>query len=239
MRVMKMCWCYAFKTPSSGYCCMVFVRYTLWINNIYNLQNLVIYIITLYSTSTFWLWCVHLDVQILLLRKQNNLHSFRIYIAFTLTREPTQKVLIQYVICRLIFYGHLTSVLIVFRQFYNLISVTTSEIEGYKSLKMTRITKKKAGSTDLPNITLCDFLKMAKEGIWWFVFASIWILYNYYVHYFILLFNIKYGCSLSYPDVCTNKSMTELGNVLFLGAPDRQGMVARGKSKFPLYIFQK
>lgn len=51
-------------------------------------------------------------------------------------------------------------------EFYNLISVTTSEKEGNKSVKMTRITKKKAGSTDLPNITLCDFLKMAKEGIW-------------------------------------------------------------------------
>lgn len=53
-----------------------------------------------------------------------------------------------------------------FGQFYNLISVTTSETEGNKAVKMTRITKKKAGSTDLPNITLCDFLKMAKEGSW-------------------------------------------------------------------------
>ncbi|KAH0633711.1 hypothetical protein KY284_036497 [Solanum tuberosum] len=51
-------------------------------------------------------------------------------------------------------------------EFYNLISVTTSETEGSKAVKMTRITKKKAGSTDLPNITLCDFLKMAKEGSW-------------------------------------------------------------------------
>ncbi|CAN4093471.1 unnamed protein product [Withania somnifera] len=50
-------------------------------------------------------------------------------------------------------------------EFYNLVSVTSSETEGTKAVKMTRI-KKKAGSTDLPKITLCDFLKMAKEGIW-------------------------------------------------------------------------
>lgn len=51
-------------------------------------------------------------------------------------------------------------------EFYNLVSVTTSETEGTKAVKMTRIKKKKAGSNDLPNITLCDFLKMAKEGVW-------------------------------------------------------------------------
>ncbi|KAL3328445.1 hypothetical protein AABB24_035867, partial [Solanum stoloniferum] len=51
-------------------------------------------------------------------------------------------------------------------EFYNVISVTTSETEGSKAVKSTRITKKKAGSIDLPNITLCDFLKMAKEGSW-------------------------------------------------------------------------
>ncbi|KAJ8547509.1 hypothetical protein K7X08_011095 [Anisodus acutangulus] len=53
-------------------------------------------------------------------------------------------------------------------EFYNLVSLTTSETEGSsKAVKTTRIKKKKkAGSTDLPNITLCDFLKMSKEGIW-------------------------------------------------------------------------
>lgn len=56
--------------------------------------------------------------------------------------------------------------LIVFQQFYNLVSVTTSETEGSKAVKVTRIKKKKAGSADLPNITLCNFLKMAKEGLW-------------------------------------------------------------------------
>ncbi|KAM3216769.1 putative protein isoform X1 [Capsicum annuum] len=51
-------------------------------------------------------------------------------------------------------------------EFYNLVSVTTSETEGSKAVKVTRIKKKKAGSADLPNITLCNFLKMAKEGLW-------------------------------------------------------------------------
>ncbi|KAK4380317.1 hypothetical protein RND71_002179 [Anisodus tanguticus] len=40
-------------------------------------------------------------------------------------------------------------------EFYNLVSLTTSETEGSKAVKTTRIKKKKkkAGSTDLPNIT--------------------------------------------------------------------------------------
>uniref|UniRef100_A0A5B6ZNC8 R3H-associated N-terminal domain-containing protein n=1 Tax=Davidia involucrata TaxID=16924 RepID=A0A5B6ZNC8_DAVIN len=52
-------------------------------------------------------------------------------------------------------------------EFYNLVSVTVTQTKGRESLKMTRIKKKKAGSDQqLPNITLCQFLKMAKEGIW-------------------------------------------------------------------------
>lgn len=70
-------------------------------------------------------------------------------------------------------------------------------------------------------------------------FASMWLLYNYYVvHYFNLLINIKYGCSLSYPDVCTNKSMTELGNVLFLGALVRPRMVVKGNPNFLCIYFR-
>ncbi|PSR86057.1 Tubulin polyglutamylase [Actinidia chinensis var. chinensis] len=51
-------------------------------------------------------------------------------------------------------------------EFYNLVSVTATQSKGTDSSKMTRIKKKKAGSVELPNITLCQFLKMAKEGIW-------------------------------------------------------------------------
>ncbi|KAK6141424.1 hypothetical protein DH2020_024829 [Rehmannia glutinosa] len=52
-------------------------------------------------------------------------------------------------------------------EFYNLVSATANQSEGGKSLKMTRIRKKKqTGSAEIPNITLCDFLKMAKEGFW-------------------------------------------------------------------------
>jgi hypothetical protein len=52
-------------------------------------------------------------------------------------------------------------------EFYDLVSVTT-QLEGTESLKMTRIKKKKkASSVKLPNMmTLYQFLKMAKEGIW-------------------------------------------------------------------------
>ncbi|KAL6968347.1 hypothetical protein U1Q18_052440 [Sarracenia purpurea var. burkii] len=52
-------------------------------------------------------------------------------------------------------------------EFYNLVSATETQLKGTKSLKMTRIKKKKkAGFVELPNITLCQFLKMGKEGIW-------------------------------------------------------------------------
>ncbi|CAA3028306.1 R3H domain-containing 4-like isoform X2 [Olea europaea subsp. europaea] len=51
-------------------------------------------------------------------------------------------------------------------EFYNLLSTTFTQFEGPNSLKMTRICKKKASVADLPNITLCNFLKMAKEGVW-------------------------------------------------------------------------
>ncbi|XP_027097086.1 uncharacterized protein [Coffea arabica] len=50
-------------------------------------------------------------------------------------------------------------------EFYNLVSVTVTQSKGTETLKMTRIRKKKAGDFELPNITLCNFLKMAKEGI--------------------------------------------------------------------------
>ncbi|KAC9177468.1 hypothetical protein E3N88_46258 [Mikania micrantha] len=51
-------------------------------------------------------------------------------------------------------------------EFYNLVSITESETKGTKVLKMTKIKKKKAGSIELPTITLCQFLKMAKDGFW-------------------------------------------------------------------------
>ncbi|EYU46606.1 hypothetical protein ABFS82_04G026300 [Erythranthe guttata] len=52
-------------------------------------------------------------------------------------------------------------------EFYNLVSTTVDQSKGSETLKMTRIRKKKQlGSSDLPKITLCNFLKMAKEGFW-------------------------------------------------------------------------
>lgn len=51
-------------------------------------------------------------------------------------------------------------------EFYNLVSTTESETIGTKALKMTKIKKKKAGTNELPTITLCQFLKMAKDGFW-------------------------------------------------------------------------
>ncbi|KAF5820465.1 hypothetical protein HanXRQr2_Chr01g0002581 [Helianthus annuus] len=51
-------------------------------------------------------------------------------------------------------------------KFYNLVSTTESETKGTKMLKMTKIKKKKAASNELPTITLCQFLKMAKDGFW-------------------------------------------------------------------------
>lgn len=54
-------------------------------------------------------------------------------------------------------------------EFYDLISVTTSESasesKGRETLNVTTI-RKKARVIELPNITLCNFLKMAKEGNW-------------------------------------------------------------------------
>ncbi|KAI3797745.1 hypothetical protein L1987_33008 [Smallanthus sonchifolius] len=52
-------------------------------------------------------------------------------------------------------------------KFYNLVSTTESETKGTKVLKMTKIKKKKTGNNELPTITLCVFLKMAKDGFWW------------------------------------------------------------------------
>ncbi|KAM7258078.1 hypothetical protein ACFE04_013819 [Oxalis oulophora] len=52
-------------------------------------------------------------------------------------------------------------------EFYNLGSLTVTESKNGESLKMTKITKKNTSHhTELPNITLADFLKMSKEGIW-------------------------------------------------------------------------
>ncbi|XP_075651634.1 uncharacterized protein LOC142622089 [Castanea sativa] len=51
-------------------------------------------------------------------------------------------------------------------EFYNLVSVTVTESKDAESPKMTRITKKKKGVAELPNITLIHFLRMSKEGIW-------------------------------------------------------------------------
>ncbi|XP_008790970.2 R3H domain-containing protein 4 [Phoenix dactylifera] len=50
-------------------------------------------------------------------------------------------------------------------EFYNLISVTVSTAPGAMRWKMTKI-KKKLGSQEIPpNITLVQFLKMAKDGL--------------------------------------------------------------------------
>nr|GMD25055.1 Tubulin polyglutamylase [Ipomoea batatas] len=54
-------------------------------------------------------------------------------------------------------------------EYYNLISVTVvtqTKGTGTGAVKITKIKKKKADYSELPNITLCNFLKMAKEGIW-------------------------------------------------------------------------
>ncbi|KAK4407118.1 putative isomerase [Sesamum angolense] len=49
-------------------------------------------------------------------------------------------------------------------EFYNLVSTTVTESKGSESSKTTRIKKKQSVSPDPPNITLSNFLKMAKEG---------------------------------------------------------------------------
>lgn len=51
-------------------------------------------------------------------------------------------------------------------QFYDLVSTTESATKGTKELKATKIKKKKAGNNNLPTITLCQFLNMAKGGFW-------------------------------------------------------------------------
>ncbi|XP_051141757.1 uncharacterized protein LOC127258802 isoform X1 [Andrographis paniculata] len=52
-------------------------------------------------------------------------------------------------------------------EYYNLVSTTVTESKNGNSLKSTRIRKKQPVShIELPNITLCNFLKMAKEGLW-------------------------------------------------------------------------
>ncbi|KAL6217379.1 hypothetical protein ACLB2K_010596 [Fragaria x ananassa] len=51
-------------------------------------------------------------------------------------------------------------------EFYNLVSVTVTESEKGKAAKLTKITKKKRCSSEVPNITLSHFLKMTKQGVW-------------------------------------------------------------------------
>ncbi|KAK2990511.1 hypothetical protein RJ640_019791 [Escallonia rubra] len=50
-------------------------------------------------------------------------------------------------------------------EFYNLVSVTATQSKGTELLNTTRI-RMKTGPRVLPNITLCQFLKRAREGIW-------------------------------------------------------------------------
>ncbi|KAG6737606.1 hypothetical protein POTOM_059134 [Populus tomentosa] len=51
-------------------------------------------------------------------------------------------------------------------EFYNLASVTETESKDAESFKTTKIKKKKMAVVELPNITLSNFLKMSKEGVW-------------------------------------------------------------------------
>ncbi|KAG6400777.1 hypothetical protein SASPL_137620 [Salvia splendens] len=54
-----------------------------------------------------------------------------------------------------------------FVQFYNLVSTTVAQSKGGTPTKTTKIKKKQSASSELlPKITLCNFLKMAKEGFW-------------------------------------------------------------------------
>ncbi|KAI4365655.1 hypothetical protein MLD38_021621 [Melastoma candidum] len=53
-------------------------------------------------------------------------------------------------------------------EFYGLGSVTMTKTppKGSEPVKVTRITKKKSRTMELPSITLTDFLRMSKEGTW-------------------------------------------------------------------------
>lgn len=51
-------------------------------------------------------------------------------------------------------------------EFYNLASVTETESKDAESFKTTKIKKKKMAVVELPNITLSNFLRMSKEGVW-------------------------------------------------------------------------
>ncbi|XP_047956361.1 uncharacterized protein LOC125202078 [Salvia hispanica] len=51
-------------------------------------------------------------------------------------------------------------------EFYNLVSTTVAQSKGGAPKKTTKIKKKQSASSELPKITLCNFLKMAKEGFW-------------------------------------------------------------------------
>ncbi|GAB2248546.1 hypothetical protein Droror1_Dr00008428 [Drosera rotundifolia] len=51
-------------------------------------------------------------------------------------------------------------------EFYNLGSATKTNSKGSGTVKMMRIQKNRSCAPELPNITLSNFLKMTKEGIW-------------------------------------------------------------------------
>ncbi|KAL5561650.1 hypothetical protein UlMin_031397 [Ulmus minor] len=51
-------------------------------------------------------------------------------------------------------------------EFYNLNSVTVTELNGRELSKMTKITKKKRGCVEIPSTSLSHFLKTSKEGNW-------------------------------------------------------------------------
>lgn len=69
-------------------------------------------------------------------------------------------------VCRPFFCVMVSNISNMHFQFYDVVSVTETRSKGTELMKTTRIKKKKAGSAQLPHITLCNFLKMAKEGIW-------------------------------------------------------------------------
>ncbi|XP_057549497.1 uncharacterized protein LOC130827697 [Amaranthus tricolor] len=51
-------------------------------------------------------------------------------------------------------------------EFYDLVSVTETQPKVGSEVKMTKIKKKKSGSSEMPFLTLSHFLKMSKEGKW-------------------------------------------------------------------------
>lgn len=51
-------------------------------------------------------------------------------------------------------------------EFYSLVSVTETQTRGSGMVKTTKIKKKKAASSELPSLTLSQFLKVSKQGMW-------------------------------------------------------------------------